>query len=764
MKNRKTIILSSAAIIALCGSLIVGATYALFTSESETNIAINSGNIDVFAKVDASSVQTKQLGQEYAMGDNHTLGGGVTLSSDGSLSLDRLMPGDGVKFNITIQNNSNVPVKYRTVVSKKEDTGLFSGLTITLGEETYNGEDGEFSWKINSTWQRISPVTGENKTVVTVPVAVEFIDTASASAFQNTSCGILYRVEAVQGNADTIDEPSVMYIANVEDFHSFAARVRAGKNYAGKTVHLGADIDLNGETLLPLEGFAGTFDGDNKTISNFSMSGQYVGLFGNLSSSVEVKDLTIRDASFTGTGSGSAGAALFADVPASVHVKSENIHLENVTIENVERGGGIVGNAEGELMLRDTSFSGLNVTATTYAGGVLGYYGGQKGEIREIKADAAHPSMVTKTSSDGGCASIAGYQKNGFTLTAKFDTNEIMYWDEAKRALVYKIDTTNQTNGYIGSFTQSNIYGSRGGEGFYYTNDRGVIDSENGFKAFRDSVNKAENEVGYYLSTVQLECDIDLKNEPFTPVYGFTGKFDGMSHTISNLKIESTDEIDQEGKYGKGLFATGGMTTTNRGNTYYHFAQVSNLTVINASVSGKDNVGVLFGASDFQVKGSRSNYDTYAYCAFDNVTLSGLIQVNGKNNVGAIAGNVDAHKYYSISISNLHSDIFKNCTVNAESGSFVKGANYVGGIVGYTGEATVDALSMSSCSTNINVTGENYVGGIAGHFKKNFTMADCSVKNAVITATSGSDASETIGTGEGTVTNAVSTGCTVNKQ
>ena len=59
--KKKNIIISSFATIALCLSLLMGSTFALFTSESKVNIAVTSGKVSVVANIDETSVQTKQL-------------------------------------------------------------------------------------------------------------------------------------------------------------------------------------------------------------------------------------------------------------------------------------------------------------------------------------------------------------------------------------------------------------------------------------------------------------------------------------------------------------------------------------------------------------------------------------------------------------------------------------------------------------------------------------------------------------------------------
>ncbi|MBO4934619.1 MAG: hypothetical protein J5441_05590 [Clostridia bacterium] len=63
-------------------------------------------------------------------------------------------------------------------------------------------------------------------------------------------------------------------IKDAADFARFATAVNKGNNFAGKTVKLTCEeeIDLDG-AAWPLTGdFAGTFDGNNKTIKNFSVS------------------------------------------------------------------------------------------------------------------------------------------------------------------------------------------------------------------------------------------------------------------------------------------------------------------------------------------------------------------------------------------------------------------------------------------------------------------------------------------------------------
>ena len=96
------------------------------------------------------------------------------------------------------------------------------------------------------------------------------------------------------------------YISTSAGLFSFAKEVNSGKTYAGQTVILNADIDLNNATWTPIGGvnsypsvtFAGTFDGNEHTISNlkardFTANHAAAGFFGSITG--KVKNLTLKD-------------------------------------------------------------------------------------------------------------------------------------------------------------------------------------------------------------------------------------------------------------------------------------------------------------------------------------------------------------------------------------------------------------------------------------------------------------------------------------
>ena len=211
-KQKSSIILASLASIAVAGSLIAGSTYALFTSESKTNIAVTSGTVDVeatiselktYSGVDLTGDPETDTISETAEAGKFTNGGTATYT-DGTLTLDKMTPGDKVTFNIKITNNSNVAAKYRTVVKKGNDTGLFNGLEIKVDDEEFLGVS------LISSYADL----GANGSTFTVPVEVN-LPSDRGNLYQDKTCDLSFAVEAVQGN--TFDGIYEVNSENIQD-------------------------------------------------------------------------------------------------------------------------------------------------------------------------------------------------------------------------------------------------------------------------------------------------------------------------------------------------------------------------------------------------------------------------------------------------------------------------------------------------------------------------------------------------------------------
>ena len=192
--------------------------------------------------------------------------------------------------------------------------------------------------------------------------------------------------------------------------------------------------------------------------------------------------------------------------------------------------------------------------------------------------------------------------------------------------------------------------------------------------------------------TIVLANDIYLDGQEWTPIgtsaNPFKGTFDGQGHIIKNLVVSGYNS-------NAGLF---GFTTD---------GEVKNLTVQDAKVSGRLNVGVVAGQP----------YTT----KYTNITVKGHIEVNGMAYVGGVGG------------KNAYAD-WTNITVNADETSYVKANSvengtayrtYVGGVVGFNGEG---GHTFSNISSNIAVEGSTIdVGGLFGiaHYDNKFENCVC---------------------------------------
>ena len=84
-------------------------------------------------------------------------------------------------------------------------------------------------------------------------------------------------------------------IASREDFIQLSEMAGDGNYTAGKTFYLTKDIDLTGADMLPVQVFAGTFDGGGHSIRGFSFDGNMSGggLFRTVMRGAEIRDLTL---------------------------------------------------------------------------------------------------------------------------------------------------------------------------------------------------------------------------------------------------------------------------------------------------------------------------------------------------------------------------------------------------------------------------------------------------------------------------------------
>ena len=194
--KRKNILFGAIATIAVCLSIVVGATFALFTSTSEVNVAVTAGTVQVTATIDHLETSHQEWNAEnaaYETKDRLYSGTSMLDTEKQILTLDNIVPSDKAAFTIDVKNDSAVPVKYRTIITSVDDNGLVAGLKITV-----NGV--EFAGSAVTAWTDLA-VGG---TIDPVNVSVELPLDAGVE-YQGKSCILSYKVEAVQGNGKVLN-------------------------------------------------------------------------------------------------------------------------------------------------------------------------------------------------------------------------------------------------------------------------------------------------------------------------------------------------------------------------------------------------------------------------------------------------------------------------------------------------------------------------------------------------------------------------------
>ncbi|MGN1093454.1 MAG: hypothetical protein ACI4SC_00550, partial [Candidatus Neoclostridium sp.] len=210
-------------------------------------------------------------------------------------------------------------------------------------------------------------------------------------------------------------------VTSAEELALFAKQVNSGTNYSGYTVKLTSDIDLDGDNRAwtPINGFTGTFDGQDHTIGNLwvygGTEGSGFGLFGK-SNPKAINDLKIHNAYVYGNSAIGAVLGSGNTTVTNVHVSgviqigttTQNGHIANFNSSYI---GGIIG--YGYSKINNCSVKGDEgsvIGGGRQVGGIYGFSG-------EGKADRASGCTVENvkligTRCVGGIIGWAHYGNN----------------------------------------------------------------------------------------------------------------------------------------------------------------------------------------------------------------------------------------------------------------------------------------------------------------------------------------------------------------
>ncbi len=420
----KKVLASSLVALILCLCLMVGCTFALFTSESKNNVTVSGGRVKVISTIDQqiTTYSREQITAENGVFANK---GTASLDENGDLSLKNVTPGDKVELKVNILNQSNVAVKYRIKVAITGD--LAQALVVTA---TYpNANSAVVLLANNKTeWEDI-----DTDQTLDVLLSVELPINADKDYMEKTA-DIAITVEAIQANGTDLIETEVTAAA-LEQIITTAndnGEINVDKNYA-----LAA-----GETWTPIVLSATSLNSDKKFVingNNYTISGLNAPLFAESLTTADeiiINDLIIDNANVVSEND--TGSGVFFDYVDNVKALTlNNCHIINSNLSG-SRTGGFIGWANGNESGGDrTVFSFVNcsiknsvISGNGTVGGIVGHAGAHNNTLTTFTDCVVEDCVLTSYDDSYRVGAIIGTANIGeVTITTCTSNNNTLKQD-----------------------------------------------------------------------------------------------------------------------------------------------------------------------------------------------------------------------------------------------------------------------------------------------------------------------------------------------
>ena len=446
------------------------------------------------------------------------------------------------------------------------------------------------------------------------------------------------------GGSGTPDDP--YQITTTEDFDNIKFKVGGNNNAYYYKLMNDLDFGYNApDKFGTVKIFYGVFDGNGKTISNISFSTNTPGeisLFGRALSPAKISNLSVANVSVTV--GGDVSSLKYGTITSEIQGKGINCHVKNITLtinpgETVKDNkigtvGGIFGNSVNKGEVRECSINKLTVIINSNREGLYAHIvGGICAQVNEATVtncsidDFIVQSPAVNIEFVGGIfGRVTGGGKNPSSITGcsvgDIDASRIkdvyvlnipdyMPSDYNPIYGVYYTQLDKNGNKITGTINIAGVTGwalTADTQWHNKNDDSFEISTAEELAGLAKLVNLGNTFSG---KTVVLKEDIDLENKEWTPIgksleKSFQGTFEGGWHTVSNLKVTGANE-------NVGLFG------------YAADAEIRNLTVTEADISGSRNVGGIAGNAG-------------AGTSFINCTCSGEVTANDVKRIGGIAG------------------------------------------------------------------------------------------------------------------------------
>lgn len=422
MKRMKKagILASAIATTAICGSLVAGATFALFTDSDKVDITVSSGKVAVAAQVQNITVTNAKSitsnGDTYTA--DYTGAEAKALETNGkSVAVANIIPADKVEFDIVLQNEGSVTANYQFAINCVGGYELMRAFDVKIeNKDTSAVVFDEATAKAGETKEVKDYTSAWVKDFKKDTTATYHVTLSLPASTGNEAADVTAKIEAtvyaVQFNADVQDGENVEWVEQAADglwayevnsqteFETVLKETLADENAKvvlnqGAALESGAlefegsaNIDLNGQSLdLNKYSLNPTGADANLTITNGTINattaknnasvikaregakveldgvtlepeGEHWGLMGYGISCFDDSEIVIKNSKIVG------GVALGTN--ANSQNLNPNIVIEDSVIEGFSAG--LLFNAPGTLTVKNSTISGINQGVFVRAG------------------------------------------------------------------------------------------------------------------------------------------------------------------------------------------------------------------------------------------------------------------------------------------------------------------------------------------------------------------------------------------------------------
>ena len=432
-KSTKRALLGSIMAMVLCLAMLVGATFAWFTDTASTGVnKIQAGKLDV-------ALEMKDAAGQWVSAE------GKTLNWVKAAAGEQVLWEPGCTYTLPelrVVNNGNLALKYKIQITGIQgDAKLNEVIDWTINDAAIDLTEGHLTagqqgdaFTIKGHMKETAGNDYQNLTIDGIGITVY----ATQDTVENDSHGpeydrnAEYPIDTWNGETATAAELAVATddtnkVVTVESGKLLAALVEAvnnGNDYAGYTIKLTKNLDLNGNEWTPIgvkdgNKFRGVFDGQNRKVLNLKIENgpDYAAFFGAIENAT-VKNLTVE---------GSVKGSNVAGIAARVDGSSKVINCTNrATVTGTNKAAGITVKIEANNALLENCVNEGDVSCNTNNGaaGVVVYAQEGKFTIKNCvnngNVTAPRAGGIVYNVSDRGNGLITGCVNKG-SITSNGD-------------------------------------------------------------------------------------------------------------------------------------------------------------------------------------------------------------------------------------------------------------------------------------------------------------------------------------------------------